>query len=56
MSVHFLRYSLNIFMPSLPKVKCPQFLEIQNPWGKVMQGSVSDLKTLSNKGCKIAAR
>ena len=25
------------FLPLLPKVGCPIFLEIQNPWGKVME-------------------
>ena len=32
-----LRYRLNVFLPPLPKVGCPIFLEIQNPWGKVME-------------------
>ena len=31
-----LRYRLLVFLPPLPKVGCPIFLEIQNPWGKVM--------------------
>ena len=34
-----LRYRLNVFLPPLPKVRCPIFLEIQNPWGKVMERS-----------------
>ena len=29
-----LRYRLNVFLPPLPKVGCPIFLEIRNPWGK----------------------
>ena len=37
--VDFLRYCLNIFMPPLPEVGCPKFLEIRNPWGKVMERS-----------------
>ena len=32
-----LRYRLNVFLPPLPKVECPFFLEIRNPWGKVME-------------------
>ena len=32
-----LRYRLNVFLPPLPKVGCPIFLEIQNPWGKVIK-------------------
>ena len=34
-----LRYRLNVFLPPLPKVKCPIFLEIRNPWEKVMERS-----------------
>ena len=34
-----LRYCLNVFLPPLPKVGCPIFLEIRNPWGKVMERS-----------------
>ena len=30
---------LRSFLPPLPKVGCPIFLEIQNPWGKVMERS-----------------
>ena len=35
-----LRYHLTVFLPPLPKVKCPIFLEIQNPCGKVIERSV----------------
>ena len=34
-----LRNSLMVFLPPLPKVGCPIFLEIRNPWGKVMERS-----------------
>ena len=34
-----LRYRLLVFLPPLPKVGCPIFLEIRNPWGKVMERS-----------------
>jgi len=30
---------LNIFLPPLPEVQCPNFLDFQNPWGKVMERS-----------------
>ena len=30
-------YRLTIFLPPLPEVGCPIFLEIRNPWGKVME-------------------
>ena len=29
-----LRYRLTVFLPPLPEVGCPIFLEIKNPWGK----------------------
>ena len=28
-----------VFLPPLPEVGCPICLEIQNPWGKVMERS-----------------
>ena len=28
-----------VFLPPLPEVGCPIFLEIRNPWGKVMERS-----------------
>ena len=34
-----LRYRLNVFLPPLPEVGCPIFLQIRNPWGKVMERS-----------------
>ena len=34
-----LRYRLTVFLPPLPEVGCPIFLEIWNPWGKVMERS-----------------
>ena len=33
-----LKYRLNVFLPPLPKVGCPIFLQIQNPWGKKRSG------------------
>ena len=30
---------LTVFLPPLPEVRCPIFLEIRNPWGKVMERS-----------------
>ena len=40
LSVHsLLWYRLNVFLPPLPEVRCPIFLEIRNPWGKVMERS-----------------
>ena len=37
--VHFLRYRLNIFLPLLSELRCPTFLEIQNPLRKVIERS-----------------
>ena len=34
-----LRYRLTVFLPALPEVGCQIFLEIRNPWGKVMERS-----------------
>ena len=34
-----LRYRLKVFLPPLPEIGCPIFLEIRNPWGKVMERS-----------------
>ena len=33
-----LRYRLNVFLRTLPKIGCPIFLEIRNLWGKLIQG------------------
>ena len=32
-------FRLNVFLPPLPEVGCPIFLEIWNSWGKVMERS-----------------
>ena len=34
-----LRYRLTVFFPPLPEIGCPIFLEIRNPWGKIMERS-----------------
>ena len=34
-----LRYHVNVVLPPLPEVWYPKFLEIRNPWGKVMERS-----------------
>ena len=34
-----LRYHLTVYLPPLPEVGCPIFLEIPNSWGKVMERS-----------------
>ena len=34
-----LRYRLTVFSPPLPEVGCLIFVEIWNPWGKVMERS-----------------
>ena len=46
-------YRLNVFLPPLPEVGCQNFLEIRNPWGKVM---VSHLNIFVWKWSKIAAQ
>ena len=52
--VHFLRYRLNVFLPPLPEVGCPIFLEIRNPWGKVMERSGLRYEHFVWKWSKIA--
>ena len=34
-----LRYRLNVFLPPLPEIRCPNLLDIRNPWGKVLETS-----------------
>ena len=43
-------------MIPLPVVQCPSFLDFRNPWEKVMERRVSDLKNLAHKGWKVAAQ
>ena len=52
-----LKYHLNVFLPPLPEVGCPIFLEIRNPGGKVMEKSGLRLEHFSlevvlNRGAK----
>ena len=48
-----LRYHLNIFLPPLLKVECLNFLEIQNPWGKVLKRSGLRFEHLAQNGLKL---
>ena len=36
---HTFSLRLTVFLPPLPKVQCPNFLDFRNPWGKVMERS-----------------
>ena len=51
-----LRYHLNVFLPPLPEVWCPIFLEIRNPWGKVTKRSGLRFKRFVGKWSKIATQ
>ena len=51
-----LRYRLNVFLPPLPEVGCPIFLEIRNPLGKVMERSGLRFEHFCLKWSKIAAQ
>jgi hypothetical protein len=45
-SLTFLTFEVpvnGLFAP-LPEVRCPIFLDILNPWGKVMEKVVSEMK------------
>ena len=33
----FMQYILRPIFPPLPEVGCPKFLDIQNPWGKLLE-------------------
>ena len=35
----FISLRLTVFLPPLHEVKCPNFLDFRNPWGKVMERS-----------------
>ena len=43
-----------VFLPPLSKVGCPIFLEIQNPWGKVMERTGQHLNICVWKWSQIA--
>ena len=51
-----LRYRLTVFLPPLPEVGCPIFLEIWSPWGKVMERSGLRYEHFCLKLSKIAAQ
>ena len=51
-----LKYRLTVFLPPLPKVRCPIFLKIRNPWGKVMERSGLRYEHFCLKLSKIAAQ
>ena len=36
---HTFSLRLTVFLPPLPEVQCPNFLDFRNPWGKVMERS-----------------
>ena len=36
---HTFSLNLTVSLSPLPKVQCPHFLDIQNPWGKVVERS-----------------
>ena len=51
-----LRYRLPVFLPPLPKVGCPIFLKIRNPWGKVMERSGLTFEHFGLEVVKITAQ
>ena len=51
-----LRYRLNVFLPPLPAVGCPIFLEIRNPWGKSNGNKWSQIKTFLFENCLKSPR
>ena len=51
-----LRYRLTVFLLPLPEVGCPIYLEIRNPWGKVMERSGLRFEFFFWKWYKTAAQ
>ena len=51
-----LRYRLTVFLPPLPAVGCPIFLEIRNPWEKVLERRGLTFEHFFCKWSKIAAQ
>ena len=49
-------FKASALWPPLPKVGCPIFLEIRNPWGKVTEKTVLRLEIFVWKWSKIAAQ
>ena len=45
-----------VFLPPLPEVGCPIFLEIRDPWGKVMERSGLTFEHFFFERSKIAAQ
>ena len=45
-----------VFLPPLPEDGYPIFLEIRNPWVKVIERSGLRLKNFAHNWCKIAAK
>ena len=51
-----LSYRLTVFLPPLPEIGCPIFLEIRNSWGKVLERSGLTFEHFVWKWSKIAAQ
>ena len=52
----FMWYILRPILPPLPKVGCLKFLEIRNPWGKVLERSGLRIEHFVGKCSKISAK
>ena len=56
MCVHLnFSFRLTVFLSPLSEVQCQNFLDIKNPWGKVMGKKGLRYEHLGPKWCKIAA-
>ena len=53
---HTFSLRLTVFLPPLPKVLCLNFLDIRNPWGKVMERSGLRFEHFAQKWSKIAVQ
>ena len=54
LSVPLCSLRLTVILPPLPEVQCLNFLDILNPWGKVMRRSGLIFEIYAQKWCKIA--
>ena len=44
---------LTVFLPKLPKLQCPNFLDFRNPWEKIFRRSGLRFELLLVKGVKL---
>ena len=48
------KHNLTVFLPPLPEVQCPNFLDFRNPLGKVMKRSCLRFENFCSKNSFLA--